>query len=65
MVYLTGFFATELLIFGQGTLLWLGLTDGFAELQLANILGECAYAAGFGLFFLGAAGVEGEWGGEK
>lgn len=38
--------------------------DGFAEFQLADVLGECTDAAGVGAVVSGAAGVEGEWDGE-
>ena len=58
-LFLAGFFATELMLFGQGTLLWLGLT-ALPSFNWLMFWASVPMPLGLGLLFLGQRGGKGE-----
>ncbi|MDO6390994.1 hypothetical protein Q4E40_12705 [Pontibacter sp. BT731] len=56
-LFLAGFFATELMLFGQGTLLWLGLT-ALPSFNWLMFWASVPMPLGLGLFFLGQRGLK-------
>ncbi|WP_461491432.1 hypothetical protein [Pontibacter sp. HJ8] len=54
-LFLAGFFATELMLFGQGTLLWLGLTT-LPSFNWLMFWASVPMPLGLGLLFLGQRG---------
>ncbi|MBX0332317.1 hypothetical protein K3G39_03620 [Pontibacter sp. HSC-14F20] len=54
-LFLVGFFSTELMLFGQGTLLWLGLT---ALPSFNWLMFWASVPMPLGLFFLGQRGLK-------
>ncbi|MBF8965590.1 hypothetical protein I0P70_20230 [Pontibacter sp. FD36] len=56
VLFLTGFFATELLMFGQGTLLWLGLS-ALPSFNWLMFWASVPMPLGLGLLFLGQRGL--------
>jgi hypothetical protein len=56
-LFLTGFFATELMLFGQGTLLWLGLT-ALPSFNWLIFWASVPMPLGLLLFFLGQRGFK-------
>ncbi|PKV62794.1 hypothetical protein [Pontibacter ramchanderi] len=57
VLFLTGFFATELLLFGQGTLLWLGLR-ALPSFNWLMFWASVPMPLGLGLLFLGQRGLK-------
>lgn len=56
-LFLAGFFATELMLFGQGTLLWLGLT-ALPSFNWLMFWASVPMPLGLGLLFLGQRGLK-------
>ncbi|SIR45184.1 hypothetical protein [Pontibacter lucknowensis] len=56
VLFLAGFFATELLMFGQGTLLWLGLS-ALPSFNWLMFWASVPMPLGLGLLFLGQRGL--------